>query len=187
MPFRPDIRKEKQAIASGELSNLWMCCDKDETSKGKFLKSFQPDVSMLVFLCSFVQYCTVVSFYWGLRGDSGVCVESTLLFLNLYWRLYFYWTYSILKSFTFVERFLKSCVKYMKYCEFDQSLNMLFWLSILFQLGIAIGFLVPPVLVPNIDDMDKLAYHISIMFYITAGVASLLFILVVTGKTSLIS
>ncbi|KAB0397472.1 hypothetical protein E2I00_019708, partial [Balaenoptera physalus] len=46
-------------------------------------------------------------------------------------------------------------------------------------LGIAIGFLVPPVLVPNIKDQDKLAYHISIMFYIIAGVATLLFILVI--------
>ncbi|KAM7367944.1 hypothetical protein PAMP_014209 [Pampus punctatissimus] len=47
------------------------------------------------------------------------------------------------------------------------------------QLGIAIGFLVPPILVPNVDDMDELAHHISVMFYITAGVATLLFILVV--------
>ncbi|XP_026197174.1 feline leukemia virus subgroup C receptor-related protein 2 isoform X2 [Anabas testudineus] len=47
------------------------------------------------------------------------------------------------------------------------------------QLGIAIGFLVPPILVPNVDDMDELAHHISIMFYITAGVATVLFILVV--------
>ncbi|XP_053457021.1 feline leukemia virus subgroup C receptor-related protein 2 [Nycticebus coucang] len=47
------------------------------------------------------------------------------------------------------------------------------------QLGIALGFLIPPVLVPNISDRDKLAYHISIMFYIIAGVATLLFILVV--------
>ncbi|XP_058469582.1 heme transporter FLVCR2 [Solea solea] len=47
------------------------------------------------------------------------------------------------------------------------------------QLGIAIGFLVPPILVPNVDDVDELAHHISIMFYITAGVATLLFILVV--------
>uniref|UniRef100_A0A8C9K4C4 Choline/ethanolamine transporter FLVCR2 n=1 Tax=Panthera tigris altaica TaxID=74533 RepID=A0A8C9K4C4_PANTA len=47
------------------------------------------------------------------------------------------------------------------------------------QLGIAIGFLVPPVLVPNIEDQDKLAYHISIMFYIIGGVATLLFILVI--------
>lgn len=47
------------------------------------------------------------------------------------------------------------------------------------QLGIAIGFLVPPVLVPNIKDQEKLAYHISIMFYIIGGVATLLFILVI--------
>ncbi|XP_072545275.1 choline/ethanolamine transporter flvcr2a isoform X1 [Salminus brasiliensis] len=47
------------------------------------------------------------------------------------------------------------------------------------QLGIAIGFLVPPILVPNVDDLDELAYHINIMFYITAGVATLIFILVV--------
>uniref|UniRef100_W5L2F1 FLVCR choline and putative heme transporter 2 n=2 Tax=Astyanax mexicanus TaxID=7994 RepID=W5L2F1_ASTMX len=47
------------------------------------------------------------------------------------------------------------------------------------QLGIAIGFLVPPILVPNVEDMDELAGHIRVMFYITAGVATLLFILVV--------
>uniref|UniRef100_A0A8C0FCY4 FLVCR heme transporter 2 n=1 Tax=Bubo bubo TaxID=30461 RepID=A0A8C0FCY4_BUBBB len=47
------------------------------------------------------------------------------------------------------------------------------------QLGIAVGFLVPPVLVPNVDDVEKLAYHISIMFFMTAGVATALFILVV--------
>ncbi|XP_076834136.1 choline/ethanolamine transporter flvcr2a isoform X4 [Brachyhypopomus gauderio] len=46
------------------------------------------------------------------------------------------------------------------------------------QLGIAIGFLVPPVLVPNVGGMDELAHHISIMFYITAGAATLIFILV---------
>ncbi|XP_041926335.1 feline leukemia virus subgroup C receptor-related protein 2-like isoform X4 [Alosa sapidissima] len=47
------------------------------------------------------------------------------------------------------------------------------------KLGIAIGFLVPPILVPNVDDMDELAHHIRVMFYITAGVATLLFVLVV--------
>lgn len=55
-------------------------------------------------------------------------------------------------------------------------------LSIILQLGIAIGFLVPPILVPNVEDVDELAHHIRIMFYITAGVATLLFILVVFGK-----
>uniref|UniRef100_A0A493TC51 Choline/ethanolamine transporter FLVCR1 n=1 Tax=Anas platyrhynchos platyrhynchos TaxID=8840 RepID=A0A493TC51_ANAPP len=47
------------------------------------------------------------------------------------------------------------------------------------QLGIALGFLVPPVLVPNVENVEKLAYHISIMFFMTAGVATALFILVV--------
>ncbi|KAI6067902.1 Feline leukemia virus subgroup C receptor-related protein 2 [Aix galericulata] len=48
-----------------------------------------------------------------------------------------------------------------------------------FHLGIALGFLVPPVLVPNVENVEKLAYHISIMFFMTAGVATTLFILVV--------
>ncbi|XP_038143424.1 feline leukemia virus subgroup C receptor-related protein 2 isoform X3 [Cyprinodon tularosa] len=47
------------------------------------------------------------------------------------------------------------------------------------QLGCAIGFLLPPILVPNVNDMDELANHIRNMFYITAGVATFLFILVV--------
>uniref|UniRef100_A0A672T0P2 FLVCR choline and putative heme transporter 2 n=1 Tax=Sinocyclocheilus grahami TaxID=75366 RepID=A0A672T0P2_SINGR len=47
------------------------------------------------------------------------------------------------------------------------------------QLGIAIGFLVPPILVPNVDNLDELAAHIRVMFYITAGVATFLFVLVV--------
>ncbi|XP_033966688.1 choline/ethanolamine transporter flvcr2a isoform X6 [Pseudochaenichthys georgianus] len=47
------------------------------------------------------------------------------------------------------------------------------------QMGIAIGFLLPPILVPNVDDVDELAYYIRIMFYTSAGVATLIFILVV--------
>nr|XP_061824728.1 heme transporter FLVCR2-like isoform X1 [Nerophis lumbriciformis] len=47
------------------------------------------------------------------------------------------------------------------------------------QMGIAIGFLIPPILVPNVDDMDELARHIKVMFYISAGVATVVFILVV--------
>uniref|UniRef100_A0A8D0CWJ5 Choline/ethanolamine transporter FLVCR1 n=1 Tax=Sander lucioperca TaxID=283035 RepID=A0A8D0CWJ5_SANLU len=47
------------------------------------------------------------------------------------------------------------------------------------QMGIAIGFLLPPILVPNVDDINELANYIRIMFYISAGVATLIFILVV--------
>ncbi|KAM8921317.1 choline/ethanolamine transporter FLVCR2 [Pelodytes ibericus] len=47
------------------------------------------------------------------------------------------------------------------------------------QLGIAIGFLLPPVLIPNIEDKALLSHHISVMFYGTAAVASVLFIVVI--------
>ncbi|XP_061098142.1 feline leukemia virus subgroup C receptor-related protein 1 [Conger conger] len=48
------------------------------------------------------------------------------------------------------------------------------------QLGTAIGFLLPPVLVPNtVDDKDLMGYNISIMFYGTAAVSTALFILTV--------
>ncbi|KAA0708413.1 Feline leukemia virus subgroup C receptor-related protein 1 [Triplophysa tibetana] len=46
------------------------------------------------------------------------------------------------------------------------------------QLGVAIGFLLPPVLVPNTaGDKDVMGRNISIMFYGTAGVSTLLFFL----------
>ncbi|XP_046878199.1 feline leukemia virus subgroup C receptor-related protein 1 [Hypomesus transpacificus] len=48
------------------------------------------------------------------------------------------------------------------------------------QLGTAIGFLLPPVLVPNTaDNLELMAQNISIMFYGTAAVSTLLFILTV--------
>ncbi|XP_053239180.1 feline leukemia virus subgroup C receptor-related protein 1 [Podarcis raffonei] len=46
------------------------------------------------------------------------------------------------------------------------------------QLGTAIGFLLPPVLVPNTpDDMDLMGHNIRIMFYGTAAISTFLFIL----------
>lgn len=50
------------------------------------------------------------------------------------------------------------------------------------QLGTAIGFLLPPVLVPNTPNNVELTGHnISIMFYGTAAVSTGLFILTVIG------
>lgn len=50
------------------------------------------------------------------------------------------------------------------------------------QLGTAIGFLLPPVLVPNTpDDVELTGHNISIMFYGTAAVSTVLFILTVIG------
>lgn len=48
------------------------------------------------------------------------------------------------------------------------------------QLGTAIGFLLPPVLVPNTPgDVDLTGHNISVMFYGTAAISTLLFILTV--------
>ncbi|KAI5627150.1 feline leukemia virus subgroup C receptor-related protein 1 isoform X1 [Silurus asotus] len=48
------------------------------------------------------------------------------------------------------------------------------------QLGVAIGFLLPPVLVPNTpEDKDLMGHNISIMFYGTAAISTVLFILTV--------
>ncbi|XP_031437559.1 feline leukemia virus subgroup C receptor-related protein 1 [Clupea harengus] len=45
------------------------------------------------------------------------------------------------------------------------------------QLGTAIGFLLPPVLVPNtVEDKDLMGYNISLMFYGTAIVSTVLFL-----------
>ncbi|KTG44286.1 hypothetical protein cypCar_00004657 [Cyprinus carpio] len=50
------------------------------------------------------------------------------------------------------------------------------------QLGVAIGFLLPPVLVPNTaDDKDLMGHNISIMFYGTAGLSTLFFLLTIFG------
>lgn len=50
------------------------------------------------------------------------------------------------------------------------------------QLGTAIGFLLPPVLVPNTaDDIELMGHNISVMFYGTAAVSTALFILTVVG------
>lgn len=46
------------------------------------------------------------------------------------------------------------------------------------QLGIAVGFLVPPLLVQNHDDLNLIGDDLRVMFYIVAGFTSLLVILV---------
>ncbi|KAM8831499.1 choline/ethanolamine transporter FLVCR1 [Spinachia spinachia] len=47
------------------------------------------------------------------------------------------------------------------------------------QLGTAIGFLLPPVLVPNTQDIEVTGHNISVMFYGTAAVSTALFLLTV--------
>ncbi|XP_047356936.1 feline leukemia virus subgroup C receptor-related protein 2 isoform X1 [Vespa velutina] len=46
------------------------------------------------------------------------------------------------------------------------------------QLGIAIGFLFPPILVPNSDDIAVVAHGLQIMFYIVAALTSIILVLI---------
>lgn len=50
-------------------------------------------------------------------------------------------------------------------------------------MGVAIGFLVPPILVPNSDSLEQIGDDLSIMFYAGAGYMTLLFILVIFSKS----
>ncbi|CAG5116672.1 unnamed protein product [Candidula unifasciata] len=43
------------------------------------------------------------------------------------------------------------------------------------QLGVAAGFLIPPILVPNSDNLDSMSTDFNIMFYSTAGVTTIIF------------
>lgn len=52
----------------------------------------------------------------------------------------------------------------------------------LLQLGVALGFLLPPVLVANHDDLTLVGKDLQLMFYIVAGLTTLLVVLVVFCK-----
>lgn len=59
----------------------------------------------------------------------------------------------------------------------------IFFFSLLFlQLGVALGFLLPPVLVANHDDLALVGRDLQLMFYIVAGLTTLLVVLVVFCK-----
>lgn len=47
-----------------------------------------------------------------------------------------------------------------------------------FQLGIAVGFVLPPILVKNHDDLDLIGRDLQFMFYSVAGFTTILVVLV---------
>ena len=46
------------------------------------------------------------------------------------------------------------------------------------QLGCAIGFWIPPIIVPSSNNLDEIGYYLGLMLYGTAGVTTVLFLLV---------
>ena len=63
------------------------------------------------------------------------------------------------------------------------EMNRRFIPSSLLQLGVALGFLVPPAIVPTTDDMDLIGQRLSIMFYGVVALTTTLFITILIGKT----
>lgn len=50
------------------------------------------------------------------------------------------------------------------------------------QLGVAIGFVLPPILVANSDDLDAIGYDLQWMFNYVAGLTSILLVLIILCK-----
>lgn len=50
------------------------------------------------------------------------------------------------------------------------------------QLGIAIGFLLPPMIVRNHEDPALIGYDLQKLFFASAGVNAIIFLLVLAGK-----
>lgn len=61
-----------------------------------------------------------------------------------------------------------------------ESIKKTYFVS--FQLGIAIGFLLPPVIVRNHDDLDLVGQDLQLMFYLIAGFTTVLVVLVAVCK-----
>jgi hypothetical protein len=47
------------------------------------------------------------------------------------------------------------------------------------QLGVAIGFLLPTLIVRNHDDLDDIAHDLSVMYYSVAGFTTVLLVLII--------
>ncbi|PNF35122.1 hypothetical protein B7P43_G09462 [Cryptotermes secundus] len=47
------------------------------------------------------------------------------------------------------------------------------------QLGIAIGFLIPPMIVKNHDSLDEIGHDLSVMYYSVAGFTTVLLVLII--------
>ena len=51
-----------------------------------------------------------------------------------------------------------------------------------FQLGVAMGFLLPPMIVPDVENDNQIATGLSIMFYSVAVICTVLFITIIFGE-----
>lgn len=57
----------------------------------------------------------------------------------------------------------------------------------LFQLGIAVGFLFPPMLVKSSDDLAVIGEGLQLMYYIVAAISSVILVLILLCKYKIIT
>lgn len=77
------------------------------------------------------------------------------------------------------------CLLFNFLCVLFYFIDLL--LLLLFQLGVAVGFLFPPMIVRNHDDLNLISRDLRFMFYSVAVFTSFVFIAIVTGKTDTFS
>lgn len=61
-------------------------------------------------------------------------------------------------------------------------LTFLLSLTLFLQLGVAVGFVLPPMLVPNSENLETVGKDLQMMFYMVAGLTSVLLVLMVFCK-----
>lgn len=59
------------------------------------------------------------------------------------------------------------------------------FIFLLLQLGVAVGFVLPPMLVPNSPDLETVGRDLQMMFYLVAGLTSILLVLMIFCKLNL--
>lgn len=59
------------------------------------------------------------------------------------------------------------------------------FILLLLQLGVAVGFVLPPMLVPNSPDLETVGRDLQMMFYLVAGLTSILLVLMIFCKLNL--
>ena len=52
------------------------------------------------------------------------------------------------------------------------------------QVGVALGFFIPPMLVPDVQDSDLIGVRLRILYYVVATFCVVCFVLMIVGKVN---
>ncbi len=89
-----------------------------------------------------------------------------------------YFRFRWYSSFNRDIRGLKSSNSKRNWLSFQQNHFSNTCYTVLLQLGVALGFVVPPMLVTQSEDVVLLGEQLRILFYIVAGVTSVLLVMI---------